>query len=242
MENISEVAAYYNEKFCDSDAEKILEYFLNGYRGKITLATSFGAEDQVLTHMVSAIDPKSEIFTLDTGRLPEETYRVWERTERFYGIKIKPFYPDRNALERLVSEQGINGFYESIEKRKACCRVRKIEPLKRALGGKKVWIAGLRHEQSVTRSDARVVEYDEAFGLIKLNPLLAWSTQEVWDYIKRNNIPYNELHDRGYPSIGCAPCTRAVSEGEELRSGRWWWESPEHKECGLHIKESIKAD
>ncbi len=232
IKNIKEL----NERYSESSAEETLEFFLKRFQGKISLATSFGAEDQVLTHMVCAIDPDVEIFTLDTGRLPEETYRVWERTERLYGIKIRPLYPDKDALQRLVSEHGINGFYESIEKRKACCSVRKIEPLKRALKGKEAWITGLRQEQSITRADAKAVEYDEAFGLIKLNPLLEWSTDRVWDYIKRNDIPYNELHDRGYPSIGCAPCTRAVSEGEELRSGRWWWESPEHKECGLHIK------
>ncbi|WP_457598589.1 phosphoadenylyl-sulfate reductase [Hydrogenimonas sp.] len=236
MREISIRAEAYNNQFNTSEPEEILRYFLNIYEGTIALATSFGAEDQVLTHICTSIDPECEIFTLDTGRLPEETYRVWERTERLYGIRIRPLVPEQDALERLLREQGINGFYESIEKRKRCCEVRKIDPLRRALAGKDVWITGLRREQSVTRSDAKVVEYDEQFGLIKINPLLGWSTQRVWAYIREHEIPYNELHDRGYPSIGCAPCTRAVAAGEDIRSGRWWWESPEHKECGLHLK------
>ncbi len=238
MQNTIEEREIDDKLYDTADPESLLREFLKGHKGKIVLATSFGAEDQVLTHMVVTIDPDTEIFTLDTGRLPEETYSVWERTERLYKIKIRPFFPDRKEVERLVLDQGINGFYESIENRKRCCRVRKIEPLRRALENREVWITGLRREQSITRQDLRVVEYDETFGLIKLNPLLEWSTEQVWDYIKKHNIPYNSLHDRGYPSIGCAPCTRAVNEGEDIRGGRWWWESPEHKECGLHLKPS----
>ncbi len=236
MENIAQIDEIYDNRFQNLDPKEILNHFLEEFKGNIALATSFGAEDQVLTHMVCSIDPKCEIFTLDTGRLPEETYRVWERTERRYGIKIVPYYPEREAVEELVLKQGINGFYESIEKRKECCRVRKIEPLKRALKDKRAWITGLRREQSVTRVEAKAIEHDETFGLLKLNPLFGWSTEDVWAYIKAHNIPYNELHEKGYPSIGCEPCTRAVKEGEDIRSGRWWWESPEHKECGLHIK------
>ncbi len=240
MQEILERSRYYSDMFADNDPEKILKYFLKQYSDSITLATSFGAEDQVLTHMAVSIDPKVEIFTLDTGRLPEETYKVWEKTERRYGIKIKPFVPDQESLEQLILQQGINGFYDSIEKRKRCCKIRKIDSLTRALKNKEAWITGLRREQSVTRIGANIVEYDEAFGLLKVNPLIEWSTDQVWDYIKKHNIPYNELHDIGYPSIGCAPCTRAVKEGEDLRSGRWWWESPEHKECGLHLKKSAE--
>ncbi len=240
MQEILERSRYYSDMFADNDPEEILKYFLKQYSDSITLATSFGAEDQVLTHMAVSIYPKVEIFTLDTGRLPEETYKVWEKTERHYGIKIKPFVPDQESLEQLISQQGINGFYDSIEKRKRCCKIRKIDSLKRALKNKEAWITGLRREQSVTRIGANIVEYDEAFGLLKVNPLIEWSTDQVWDYIKKHNIPYNELHDIGYPSIGCAPCTRAVKEGEDLRSGRWWWESPEHKECGLHLKKSAE--
>jgi len=241
MQILSDRTKKYDELYGGRTAEDLLREFLREYKGSIVLATSFGAEDQVLTHMVVSIDPDTEIFTLDTGRVPEETYTVWERTERFYGIKIRPFFPDRTEVERLVADQGINGFYESIEKRKRCCRVRKIEPLRRALENRDVWITGLRREQSVTRQNLAVVERDETFGLIKLNPLLEWSTQQVWDYIKEHNIPYNSLHDRGYPSIGCAPCTRAVKEGEDIRGGRWWWESPEHKECGLHLKKERRV-
>ncbi len=236
------LAETYARRFQKSGPEEILTYFLESYRGEIALATSFGAEDQLLTHICLSIDPRCEIFTLDTGRLPEETYRVWERTERRYGIKIKPLVPERESLERLVAEQGINGFYESVERRKRCCEVRKIEPLGRALEGKRGWITGLRREQSVTRSGMKVVEFDERFGLIKINPLLEWSTQRVWEALRNDAIPYNELHDRGYPSIGCAPCTRAVTSGDDIRAGRWWWERPEQKECGLHLKNGDRTN
>lgn len=175
-------------------------------------------------------------FRIDTGRLSEETYALMDQTNRKYGINVEVFCPDRKRLEELYKSQGINGFRESIENRKACCQVRKMEPLRRALSGLEVWITGLRRAQSPTRETMQLVEWDEANGLIKLNPLIEWSEEKVWDYIKTNKVPYNALHDQGYPSIGCAPCTRAISEGEDLRAGRWWWENPEHKECGLHIK------
>ncbi len=226
--------AKYVEQFSKADTKELLEFFLTEFKDEIVLATSFGAEDQVLTHMIAAIEPNTRVFTLDTGRVAEATYDVWSRTQKKYPMLIEPFSPDSSELKTLVEQIGINGFYESIDKRQECCRVRKIEPLKRALKDKKVWITGLREEQSITRSDLALVEQDETFGLLKINPLLKWSEDQIWRYIKEHDIPYNTLHDEGYPSIGCEPCTRAIESGEDIRAGRWWWEKPEHKECGLH--------
>lgn len=226
----------FNSWFEKESVETILYHFLQIYKGRIALASSYGAEDQVLTDMIVKIDPTTKIFSLDTGRLPEETYALMDQTNRKYGIKTEVLFPDRTALEALYQQQGINGFKESVENRKMCCQVRKLEPLRRALEGLEVWITGLRRSQSLTRESMRLVEWDEANGLLKLNPLIDWDEKRVWDYIKTHNVPYNALHDQGYPSIGCAPCSRAISEGEDLRAGRWWWENPEHKECGLHLK------
>ncbi|AFV97189.1 MULTISPECIES: phosphoadenylyl-sulfate reductase [unclassified Sulfuricurvum] len=225
-----------NAWFEDASIETVLSHFLQTYKGRIALASSYGVEDQVLTDLMVKIDPVAKIFSLDTGRLPEETYTLMDQTNRKYGINVEVFCPDKTSLEELYKSQGINGFRESIENRKACCQVRKLEPLRRALSGLEVWITGLRRSQSPTRETMQLVEWDEANGLIKLNPLIEWSEQMVWDYVIENKVPYNVLHDQGYPSIGCAPCTRAIREGEDLRAGRWWWENPEHKECGLHIK------
>lgn len=225
-----------NKKLESYSAQEILIYFLNEYKNEAALSSSFGAEDQVLTHMMLNIDEKANIFTLDTGRLPYETYSVMDNTNLKYNVKVNVFFPDNKDIENLYKTQGINGFYESIENRKACCNARKIEPLKRALKPLKVWITGLRASQSVTRTKMPMIEYDENFDVIKVNPLINWSEENVWNFIKENKIPYNKLHDQGYPSIGCAPCTRAVKEGDDIRSGRWWWENPEHKECGLHAK------
>lgn len=225
-----------NAWFEEASIETVLTHFLQTYKGRIALASSYGAEDQVLTDMMVKIDPIAKIFSLDTGRLPEETYALMDQTNRKYGINVEVFCPDKTALEELYKSQGINGFRESIENRKACCQVRKLEPLRRALSGLEVWITGLRRSQSPTRETMQLVEWDGANGLIKLNPLIEWREQMVWDYIHENKVPYNVLHDQGYPSIGCAPCTRAIREGEDLRAGRWWWENPEHKECGLHLK------
>jgi len=225
-----------NKKLKDYSAEDILKYFLDKYKNDVALSSSFGAEDQVLTHLMLNIDKDANIFTLDTGRLPYETYSVMDSTNLKYNIKVNVFFPKNENIEELYKNQGINGFYESIDNRKACCNARKIEPLKRALKPLKVWITGLRAAQSITRIDMPVVEYDENFDVIKVNPLINWSEDNVWNFIKENKVPYNKLHDQGYPSIGCAPCTRAVKEGEDIRSGRWWWENPEHKECGLHAK------
>lgn len=231
-----EIVQQLNKQFSHASTAEILEYFLQTYSNKIALSSSFGAEDQVLTHMLLSMDKNAKIFTLDTGRLPYETYSVMDSTNLKYGIKVDVYFPDANDVEDLYKKQGINGFYESIENRKTCCHIRKIKPLHRALQGLEVWITGLRASQSITREAMQLVEYDENFKILKINPLIAWSEKEVWDFIKENKVPYNKLHDQGYPSIGCAPCTRAVKEGDDIRSGRWWWENPEHKECGLHKK------
>jgi len=223
-----------NRQFEGNDAYSILESFLKEFKGRIALSSSMGAEDQVLTDMVMKIDPEIRIFTLDTGRLFYETYELIERTSLRYRKHIEIYFPSPIDVEKMVTEKGINLFYQSIDNRKECCRVRKIEPLKRAFRGLEVWICGLRRNQSATRTSNQMVEWDEANGLIKLNPLIDWSEHDVWEYIKANGVPYNPLHDKGFPSIGCQPCTRAIEPGEDVRAGRWWWENPETKECGLH--------
>jgi phosphoadenosine phosphosulfate reductase len=197
-------------------------------------ATSLGAEDMVLTDLIARHAPGIEVFTLDTGRLPAETYDLLQKLADRYDIRIRIVYPERESLEQYVATHGVNGFYRSVEARKACCEARKVEPLRRALAGKKAWITGLRRAQAVTRRDLPQREWDAANGLEKFNPLADWSEKEVWAYIRTFEVPYNALHDRGYPSIGCAPCTRAVARGEDVRAGRWWWENPATKECGLH--------
>lgn len=231
---MKQIAEELNRRFSGKDPEEVLEYFLHEYQGHIALASSLGIEDQVLTAMVCGRNPQTRIFTLDTGRLFPETYSLIERTNITYGIRIEVFFPDYTQVEKMVREQGVNLFYESIEKRRMCCHVRKLEPLKRAFQGLKVWICGLRKGQSVTREGDQVVEWDENNQLLKINPLIDWTEDQVWEYIRKNHIPYNKLHDQGFPSIGCQPCTRAVKPGEDVRAGRWWWEDPEHRECGLH--------
>lgn len=201
-----------------------------------TFANSFGAEDMVLTDLIRNHTPEIGIFSLDTGRLPEETYAVMEKTVAKYGPCISVYFPDPADLEPFLNEHGPNAFYQSVELRKQCCKIRKVMPLKRALKDKKAWITGLRREQAVTRTSLPVSEWDEGNGLQKYNPLTDWSEEDVWNYIKHHDIPYNELHDKNYPSIGCAPCTRAITKGEDVRAGRWWWEDPDSKECGLHVK------
>ena len=223
-----------NAKFQEATVGEVLSWFLKEFKGKIALSSSLGAEDQVLTQMVTGIDKEATVFTLDTGRLFPETYDLIHRTNSKYGIKIKVYFPEASRVEEMVGIKGINLFYESIENRKLCCHIRKIEPLKRAFKELDVWICGLRREQSVTRQNIKLVEWDEANGLIKLNPLIDWTEKDVWDYINENKVPYNPLHDKGFPSIGCQPCTRAIMEGEDVRAGRWWWENPDTKECGLH--------
>lgn len=230
MEKITEL----NSRFSDKSPEELLAFFLAEYRGRIALASSLGLEDQVLTDMVVKLDPAAAIFTIDTGRLFPEAYALVDSTCLRYSIKMDVYFPKNEPVEAFAKASGVNGFYESVEKRKECCRVRKIEPLLRALSSLDVWICGLRQEQSVTRTGVQAVEWDEANRLIKVNPLTRWSEQDVWRYIKAHRVPYNRLHDKGFPSIGCQPCTRAVEPGGDVRAGRWWWENPEHKECGLH--------
>lgn len=204
---------------------------------ELTFASSFGAEDMVVLDLLLAVDPQASIFLLDTGRLHQETYDVIEAARQRYGRNFTVYAPETTALETLLREQGPNSFYQSIEARKACCRICKVEPLTRALAGKKGWITGQRREQAVTRAYLPFIEIDVAHArILKFNPLADWTEEQVWAYIREHDLPYNALHDRGFPSIGCAPCTRAIQSGEDLRAGRWWWEQPEHKECGLHLK------
>ncbi|WP_294965231.1 phosphoadenylyl-sulfate reductase [Sulfurimonas sp.] len=227
-----------NEEFKKSSTQEVLEYLLRKTKKKVSLSSSFGAEDQVLTDMMLRIDSRASIFTLDTGRLPDETYTVMHETNLKYQVKIKAYFPKATDIEDLYKKQGVNGFYDSIDNRKACCFARKIAPLKRALKGLDFWITGLRSAQSVTREEMELFEFDETNNVIKVNPLKDWSEEDVWAYIESYRVPYNKLHKLGYPSIGCKPCTRPIKEGEDIRSGRWWWENPEHKECGLHFNKS----
>jgi phosphoadenosine phosphosulfate reductase len=236
MEDVQTKIGLYNRELQDAPAHEVLAFFLEEYKGRIAFATSLGAEDQVITQMIDAIDPSTPMFTLDTGRLFQETYDLIEKTNARYNIQINIMFPDNKKVEDMVKEHGINLFYQSVDFRKLCCHIRKIEPLTRALEGMEAWISGLRNEQSVTRKDISVVEWDDKFKLIKINPLKDWTEDQLWNYIHDKNIPYNTLHDQGYPSIGCLPCTRPVEPGQDIRSGRWWWELPEMKECGLHKK------
>ena len=206
----------------------------NRFPGQIVFSTSFGWEDQVITHMIFTNDLPVKVFTLETGRLFPETYYVWNRTMEMYEKPIHAYYPNNELLEKMVNEKGPSSFYESVENRKECCGIRKVEPLKRALSGNKCWVTGIRAEQSVNRHDMHNLEWDEQNNLIKFHPIYDWTLDQVKEYIRIHNVPYNTLHDRGFPSIGCQPCTRAVQPGEDFRAGRWWWEDQSKKECGLH--------
>jgi phosphoadenosine phosphosulfate reductase len=219
----------------DASAEQILAWVERRFGARAAMASSFGAEDMVLIDLARRHAPSLRLFTLDTGRLPPETYEVMDVVRHRYGLDIETFFPERERVEALQSAKGYFSFRESIEERKACCAIRKVEPLRRALAGREAWVTGLRRDQSVTRTEVRPVEADTTHGLIKVNPLARWGSREIWAYIQENGVPYNALHDRGYPSIGCAPCTRAVKPYESERAGRWWWESPDSKECGLHV-------
>ncbi len=205
-------------------------------QGEVAFANSFGAEDMVLTDIILHNHLAIEIFTLDTGRLPQETHDLIAEVEHNYETKLKVYFPRTDAVENYIQTNGTNAFYKSVELRKACCHIRKVEPLGRALKGKKAWVTGMRAAQAVTRANLSEREFDEGNKLEKFNPLSNWSEEEIWGYIRLHNIAYNKLHDQFYPSIGCAPCTRAVAVGEDVRAGRWWWEDPNSKECGIHVK------
>lgn len=228
------LAEAYEAKFRNSSAQDMLSVILTEHKGNIALATSLGLEDQVLTDLICKIEPATRIFTLDTGRLFPETYDLLDLTNKRYKINIEVYFPDFKQVEEMVRTKGINLFYESYDNRKLCCKVRKTEPLQRALKNTDFWISGLRREQSVTRVDLKKVEFDQINKKIKINPLINWTLEETWDYIRSNKVFYNHLHDKGYPSIGCYPCTRAVEPGEDVRAGRWWWEDEHMRECGLH--------
>ncbi|WP_370628691.1 phosphoadenylyl-sulfate reductase [Flavobacterium sp. SOK18b] len=213
--------------------EETFVYLAAEYKDKVVFSTSFGQEDQVITALIANSGSAVQIFTLDTGRLFQETYDVFHKTQKKYNQNIKVFFPEAAAVENLLETKGPNSFYESVENRKECCFIRKVVPLRKALKGNAVWITGLRAEQSENRNDLALFEYDAHFDIIKFNPLLKWTLQEVEDYLEKNNVPQNVLHKKGFVSIGCAPCTRAITPDEDIRAGRWWWESS-HKECGLH--------
>ncbi|WP_291783882.1 phosphoadenylyl-sulfate reductase [Cecembia sp.] len=224
-----------SQKIEDLSPKEGLAFLSDLFYGKLVFSTSLGQEDQVITHIIAENTLPVKIFSLDTGRLFPETLELLARTEKRYKTKIKVYYPERQSVEKLVDNIGINGFYESVENRKSCCQVRKVEPLQRALSRNSVWITGLRAAQSPNRLAMKKIEWDEANQIIKYNPLLDWSFEQMINYINENNIPYNPLHDKGFISIGCAPCTRAIQAGEDPRAGRWWWEESK-KECGLHAK------
>lgn len=217
-----------------------LLYLAENFKNKVTFSTSFSFEDQLITHFILHNALHISLFTLDTGRMFAETYSVWNNTNVRYNTHIKAFFPDQNVLASFVQERGPNSFYESIENRKACCHIRKVEPLQSALSGNKVWITGLRAEHSTDRKNLQSIEWDATNQIIKYHPLLHWTTNEVKECIQTHNIPYNPLHDLGFVSIGCAPCTRAIKPGEDFRAGRWWWEDANKKECGLHATENFK--
>jgi phosphoadenosine phosphosulfate reductase len=223
------------EKTKDFSIEETFVLLSAEYKDKVVFSTSFGQEDQVITDLIEKSKAAVNIFTLDTGRMFQETYDVFHRTQKKYRTPIKVYFPEAKAVEELLEKKGPNSFYESVENRKECCFIRKVVPLRKALAGNHVWITGLRAEQSENRSDLHLFEYDDNFKIIKFNPLLKWSLEEVQKYIDDNNVPQNSLHKKGFVSIGCAPCTRAIAEGEDIRAGRWSWESS-HKECGLHGK------
>lgn len=225
-----------NEKLA---ATRLLLQEISQLHPDAVLANSFGAEDMVITDLIAQSELPLGVFSLDTGRLPAETYQLMQQvSERYPALSVQVYYPNTVALEQYVNTNGINGFYDSIDQRKSCCHVRKMEPLQRALSGRSAWITGLRREQSPTRQDLADREFDSSNGLMKFNPLIDWTEADVWEYIREFGVPYNALHDQRYPSIGCAPCTRSITVGEDIRAGRWWWENPDTKECGLHVKSS----
>lgn len=230
--------AAWNDRFAKAPAQEVLSFFTAEYGMDICLSSSMGAEDQVLTDMLVKIDPKIKIFTLDTGRLFPETLNLIHETRKHYQANLQVYFPDYRNVQAMVNDKGINLFYDSVENRKECCNIRKMEPLKRAIEGMRAWITGIRKDQTLNRFNTNLIEWDTGNALVKINPLYRWSEKMVWEYIHTHQVPYNELHDKGFPSIGCQSCTRAIAPGEDTRAGRWWWEDQGHKECGLHIKES----
>jgi phosphoadenosine phosphosulfate reductase len=218
--------------------QEVLKWSFDNLHPRLAMASSFGAEDVVVIDMMMKINPKARIFTLDTGRLNQETYDVMDEIRKKYNVSIEVMFPDQNEVEQMVRVNGLNLFYHSVGNRKLCCGIRKVHPLNRILSTLDGWITGLRADQTEVRSNANKIELDEQHnGIIKINPIIEWTWDQTWDYIKKNNIPYNKLHDNGFPSIGCEPCTRAIKPGEPLRAGRWWWESDSQKECGLHANQ-----
>lgn len=216
------------------DAQQIIAYVNTEFGNRAVFSTSFGIEDQVITHILGELKATASLFTLDTGRLFPETYYVWNRTLERYKMPIEAFYPQAETIQDLVTRKGPSSFYESVENRKECCFIRKIEPLKRAIKGYEIWITGIRADQSANREDMDFIEWDETNKIIKIHPLFHWSLADVVHFLKAHNVPYNPLHDKGFPSIGCQPCTRAIQPGDDFRAGRWWWEDKSKKECGLH--------
>lgn len=224
-------------ELCEATAEQILAWVERTFGAAAAIASSFGVEDMVLVDLASRFAPSVRLFTLDTGRLHPETYDAMEAVRLRYGLQVESCLPERAAVEELERTQGFFSFRGSVPARKECCAIRKVEPLGRALSGRGAWLTGLRREQSVTRTEIEILERDPAHGgIVKLNPLASWTEAQVWAHVRAHDVPFNALHDEGFPSIGCAPCTRAVQPGENARAGRWWWESPEHKECGLHLR------
>jgi phosphoadenosine phosphosulfate reductase len=221
-----------------AQAAALLQRAVADYKD-VVYSNSLGIEAMVLTDIVCNFAPEIEIFTLDTGRLHQETLDLLDRVERRYQRRITVYYPDAAQLEAYVRDNGINGFYLGVEERQSCCGIRKVEPFKRALAGRKAWVTGVRREQSAERAQGEAVAWDERYNMWKISPLLEWTEQDIQDYIKAKNLPYNVLHDRGFLSIGCAPCTRAVEPGADPRSGRWWWENPESRECGLQPRTRV---
>jgi len=221
--------------------QEVLKWAIDNLHPKIAMASSFGAEDAAVIDMMMKINPKARIFTLDTGRLNQETYDVMDEIRGKYNINIEVMFPDQSEVEQMVRVNGMNLFYQSMGNRKLCCGIRKVHPLNKMLATLDGWITGLRNDQTQNRAGAKKIEIDDQHnGMIKINPIIDWSWEQTWDYIKTNNIPYNKLHDKGYPSIGCEPCTRAIKPGEPLRAGRWWWETDPEKECGLHADHGTK--
>jgi len=226
----------------NKDVAEQLHYLVNRFPGEVVFSTSFGLEDQAITYLISTNHLPVKVFTIDTGRLFAETYTTWSRTVEKYNLTIHAYYPDAITLQDFISSKGPNSFYESVDNRKQCCHLRKVEPLQRALKGNRIWITGIRSEQSNNRHDMPMVEWDEVNQIIKFHPILNWSWGQVKQFVSRNDVPCNTLHDKGFVSIGCAPCTRAIKPGEDFRAGRWWWEDNSKKECGLHIHADAEAE